>query len=164
MIHHKFTGILPNWMARYQDEWITFKLNSDLPKWMDHSWMVHWELNWELCSRSLGLTEILWSSQEKWRPELLVMQAEKMIMEAKPQQILRSCAESLLTAVAQLESGERSLTDPAQTPVAGSSLPSTSYTVIEEHRRLFPYQMPSSSRCGRWSGSQHGQGASRKIW
>ena len=70
-------------------------------------------------------------------------------MEANPQQILRSCAESLLTAVAQLESGERLLTDPAQTPVAGSSLPSTSYTVIEEHRRLFGYQMPSSSRCGR---------------
>jgi len=35
-----------------------------------------------------------------------------------PQQILRSCAESLLTAVARLEGGERLLIDPALTPAA----------------------------------------------
>ena len=80
-----------------------------------------------------------------------------------PQQILRSCAESLLTAVARLEGGERSLTAPTQTPVARSSSPSTSSTAIEEHRRLFGYQTPSSSRCGRRSGSQRGQGPSKKI-
>lgn len=80
-----------------------------------------------------------------------------------PQQILRSCAESLLTAVARLEGGERSLTAPAQTPVARSSLPTTSSTAIEEHRRLFGYQTPSSSRCGRRSGIQRGQGHSKKI-
>ena len=80
-----------------------------------------------------------------------------------PQQILRSCAESLLSAVARLEGGERSLTAPAQTPVAGSSSPTTSSTAIEEHRRLFGYQTPSSSRCGRRSGIQRGQGPSKKI-
>ena len=64
-----------------------------------------------------------------------------------PQQILRSCAESLLTAVARLEGGERSLTAPAQTPVARSSSPTTSSTTIEEHRRLFGYQTPSSGEC-----------------
>jgi len=80
-----------------------------------------------------------------------------------PQQILRSCAESLLTAVARLEGGERSLTHPTQTPVARSSSPSTSSTAIEEHRRLFGYQTPSSSRCGRRSGTQRGQGPSKKI-
>lgn len=80
-----------------------------------------------------------------------------------PQQILRSCAESLLTAVARLEGGERSLTAPARTPVARSSSPTTSSTAIEEHRRLFGYQTPSSSRCGRRSGIQRGQGHSKKI-
>lgn len=80
-----------------------------------------------------------------------------------PQQILRSCAESLLTAVARLEGGERSLTAPAQTPVARSSSPTTSSTAIEEHRILFGYQTPSSSRCGRRSGIQRGQGHSKKI-
>ena len=80
-----------------------------------------------------------------------------------PQQILRSCAESLLTAVARLEGGERSLIAPAQTAVARSSSPTTSSTAIEEHRRLFGYQTPSSSRCGRRSGIQRGQGPSKKI-
>ena len=79
-----------------------------------------------------------------------------------PQQILRSCAESLLTAVARLEGGDRSLTAPAQRPVARSSSPTTSSTAIEEHRRLFGYQTPLSSRCGRRSGIQRGQGPSKK--
>ena len=72
-----------------------------------------------------------------------------------PQQILRSCAESLFTAVAQLQGGE--------TPVARSSSPSTSSTAIKEHRRLFGYQTPSSSRCARRSATQRGQGPSKKV-
>ena len=72
-----------------------------------------------------------------------------------PQQILRSCAQSLLTAVARLEGGEA--------PVARSSSPSTSSTAIDEHRRLFGYQTPSSSRCGRPSGTQSGQGPRKRV-
>ena len=80
-----------------------------------------------------------------------------------PQQILRSCDESLLTAVARLEGGMRSLTDPTQTPAARSSSPNTLPTAIEEHRRLFGNQTPSSSRCSRRSSTQLGQGPSKKV-
>jgi len=67
----------------------------------------------------------------------------------------RRSTESLLTAVARLEGGE--------TPVAGSSSPSASSTAIDEHRRLFGYQMLSSSRCGRRSGTQSGQCPRKRV-
>ena len=78
-----------------------------------------------------------------------------------PQQILRTCAESLLTAVARLQEGERHRT---QTSVAHSSTSPAGTSAIEEHRRLFGYQTPSSSRSGKRSGTlQRGQGPSKKM-
>ena len=71
-----------------------------------------------------------------------------------PQQILRSCAESL-------QEGGRHRT---QTSVARSSTSLAGTSGIEEHRRLFGYQTPSSSRSGKRSGTlQHGQGPSKKM-
>ena len=78
-----------------------------------------------------------------------------------PQQILRTCAESLLTAVARLQEGERHRT---QTSVAHSSTSPAGTSAIEEHRILFGYQTPSSSRSGKRSGTlQRGQGPSKKM-
>ena len=132
---------------------------------MDHCWMAHRELNSGLRSRSLGLTEVLGFSHASRNMAARTpcnASREDDHGGGDPQQILRSCAESLLTAVARLEGGERSLTDPAQTPAARSSSPSTSSMAIEEHCRLFGYQTLSSSRCGRRSGTQRGQGPSKK--
>ena len=82
-----------------------------------------------------------------------------------PQQILRSCAESLLTAVARLEGGERSLTAPAQTPVARSSSPTTSSTAIEEHRRsTVVIKMWQAIWHSAWSGSQQKNYGNNKEW
>lgn len=78
-----------------------------------------------------------------------------------PQQILRSCAESLLTAVARLEEGERHRT---QTSVARSSTSPSGISAIEEHRRLFGYETPSSSRSSKRSGTlQRSQGPTKKM-
>ena len=135
-------------MASYQNEWITV-------------WMTRCELNSGLRSMSLGLTEVLGFSLGFSRASRNMAartpcnaSGEDEDGGGDPQQILRSCAESLLTAVARLEGGE--------TPVARSSSPSTSSTAIEEHRRLCCYQTPSSLRCGRqsiwhsaWSESTH---------
>ena len=77
----------------------------------------------------------------------------------EPQQILRACAASLLTAVARLE-GERPVGNPAQPSVISGA--STALSAIDEHRRLFGYQTPSSSRSG-WSGTfKRGQRPSKK--
>ncbi len=76
----------------------------------------------------------------------------------EPQQILRACAESLLTAVARLE-GERPVGNPAQPSVISGA--STS-TALSEHRRLFGYQTPTSSRSGRPGTFKRGQGQSKK--
>ena len=78
-----------------------------------------------------------------------------------PQQIPRSCAESLLTAVARLEEGERHRT---QTSVARSSTSPAGTSAIEEHRRLFGYETPSSSRSSKRSGTlQRSQGPTKKM-
>lgn len=78
-----------------------------------------------------------------------------------PQQILRSCAESLLTTVARLEEGERHRT---QTSVARSSTSPSGISAIEEHRRLFGYETPSSSRSSKRSGTlQRSQGPTKKM-
>ena len=81
--------------------------------------MAHRELNSGLRSRSLGLTEVLGflrASRNMAAGTPCNASGEDDHGGGDLQQILRNCAESLLTAVARLEGGERSLTDPTQTP------------------------------------------------
>ena len=76
------------------------------------------------------------------------------------QNILRSCAESLLTALARLE-GERHRT---QKSVARSSTSPAGTSAIEEYQRLFGYEKPSSSRSCKRSGTlQRSQGPTKKM-
>ena len=138
----------------YQTEWLT-KLNGP-----------HREWNSGLRSRSLGSRFSRASRNMAARtPDSGGGEADERDNHGggDPQQILRSCAESLLTAVVRLQEGERHRT---QTSVARSSTwpADTCTSAIEEHRGLFGYQTPSSSRSGKRSGTlQRGQGPSKKM-
>ena len=177
-----------NWIT-HQTEWITIELNSTLPRRMAHKLngilpkrMDHVKLNgsqieWHTSklngSQLDGPPRIeFWTMLKEhgidWSPLGFSRASRSMAARTPcnaggedengggdPQQILESFAQSLLTAVARLKGGK--------TPVARSSSPSTSSTIIDEHRRLFGYQTPSSSRCGRGSDTQSGQGPRKRV-
>ena len=151
-------------MACYQNEWITI-------------WMAYFQTEWQVtkmnASQLDGPPQIeFWTTLKEpgldWSPVGFSRASRNMAARTPSnasgedkngggdmQQILTSCAESLLMAVAQLEGSE--------TAVAHSSSPSTLSTAIDEHHRLFGYQMPSSWRCGRQSGTKGGQGPRKRV-